>query len=316
MISNAPDWNGRPFYSFDCLMKERFGQKVYKLSLDAGCTCPNRDGTLGRGGCIFCSAEGAGEFAVPVRRPSEMQKQIEKAKAKVQSKSQARLFAAYFQSFTNTYGDTDRLSSLFHEAISHPDIAALFVGTRPDCLAEDKIRMLKTLNQIKPVWVELGLQTIHPKTADFIRRGYTLDVFDESVRRLKAAGLAVIVHLILGLPGESPEDMLKSVRYLANFPLPIDGIKLQLLHVQKGTDLHALYQRCPFPVFTLEEYVDFVITCVEYLPPSMVVHRLTGDGPKALLAAPIWSGSKKQVLNTFTRRFKERNSWQGKNYPC
>ncbi len=203
---------------------------------------------------------------------------------------------------------------MFTQAICRREIAALSIATRPDCLEPEKIQLLKELNQIKPVWAELGLQTIHPETADFIRRGYHLSCFEASARQLKAAGLTVIVHLILGLPGESPRQMLESVDYLAHFSPSIDGIKLQLLHVLKGTDLAKLYLQNPFPLFSLEEYVDFVITCLERLPPSMVIHRLTGDGPKSLLLAPAWSADKKRVLNTFTRRFCERESWQGKEF--
>ena len=212
----------------------------------------------------------------------------------------------------NTYAAADRLEGLFTEAIMPPEIAALSVATRPDCLEPEKIRLLSRLNSIKPVWVELGLQTIHQETANFIRRGYPLPCFDEAVRRLKDAGLTVIVHLILGIPGESKEQMLSSVDYIAHFSPAIDGIKLQLLHVLDGTDLCTLYKRHPFPIFSLEEYVDFVITCLEHLPPTMAIHRVTGDGPKKLLVAPGWSADKKRVLNALMKRFRERGTWQGR----
>lgn len=313
-------WNGLPYYSLNTWLKQTFGTKVYKLSLHAGMSCPNRDGKPGHRGCIFCSAGGSGEFAAGNDSgnnlaPIEIGKQIEAAKQLVAKKMQPNgLYIAYFQSFTNTYAPVSTLRNLFTQAIIRPDIAAISVATRPDCLEMEKILLLQELNQIKPVWVELGLQTMHPKTAEFIRRGYPLACFEDAVQRLKAAGLTVIVHLILGLPGESLDQMLESVNYLAHFSPAIDGIKLQLLHILKGTDLATLYEHKPFPIFSLDEYVDFVITCLEYLPPSMVIHRLTGDGPKKLLIAPGWSMDKKRVLNTFTRRFQERDTWQGKHF--
>lgn len=313
-------WNGLPYYSLNTWLRQLFGQKVYKLSLHAGMSCPNRDGKIGHGGCIFCSAGGSGEFAAgnaaaDALTEPDIGKQIEAAKQLVSKKiSSDGLYIAYFQSFTNTYAPVSRLSSLFYAAITRPDIAALSIATRPDCLEPEKIRLLQQLNRIKPVWVELGLQTIHPETADFIRRRYPLSCFEEAVRQLKAAGLTVIVHLILGLPGESQAHMLESVKYAAHFSPAIDGIKLQLLHILKETDLAAHFASTPFPLFSMDAYVDFVITCLEYLPPSMVIHRLTGDGPKKLLIAPRWSADKKRVLNAFTRRFRERNTWQGKYF--
>ena len=311
-IRTFPD--GKPYYSLNAWLKEQFGTKVYKLSLDGGMTCPNRDGTLGDRGCIFCSEGGSGDFAAGRSRFSSLEKQLAAARERVAKKAGSGPYIAYFQSFTNTYAPVSRLEALFSEVIARPDIAALSIGTRPDCLEPEKVQLLERLNRQKPVWVELGLQTIHPDTAAFIRRGYDLSCFEDAVTRLKAAGLTVIVHLILGLPGETKEQMLQSVQYIGNFHPAIDGIKLQLLHVLKGTDLAEVYSRNPFPVFTMEEYLDFVITCIEHLPPDLVIHRLTGDGPKKLLLAPEWSGNKKLVLNTLTRRFKERDAWQGKRW--
>lgn len=318
------DWDGLPYYSMNIWLKQLFGTKAYKLSLDGGMTCPNRDGTAGYGGCIFCSEGGSGDFAVRRAVPdaaagqflqADIFRQIEAAKALVSRKiPPGGPYIAYFQSFTNTYAPVSHLEALFTAAIRHPEIAALSIATRPDCLEPEKIGLLRSLHAQKPVWTELGLQTIHPQTAAFIRRGYPLSCFEDAVRRLKDAGLAVIVHLILGLPGESKQQMLASVDYLAHFSPAIDGIKLQLLHVLKGTDLFSLYEKHPFPLFSMEEYIDFVITCVERLPPSMVIHRLTGDGPKKLLAAPAWSADKKRVLNALARRFRERGSWQGKAF--
>lgn len=305
-------WNDKPYHSLDYELKKRFGEKVYRLTLNGGMSCPNRDGHIGYGGCIFCSGGGSGEFAA---NPSlSIQQQIKAGRQMLSAKRPVHKYIAYFQAFTNTYAPVSRLKDLFTETILQPDIAALSVATRPDCLEPEKVRLLGELSQIKPVWTELGHQTIHPDTAAFIRRGYPLSCFDDAVRRLKAAGLTVIVHLILGLPGESREQMLESVKYLAHFSPPIDGIKLQLLHVLKGTELARLYEHEPFPLFSLDEYADFVITCLEYLPPTMVIHRLTGDGPKKLLPVPAWSMDKKKVLNTFTKRFRERNTWQGRYF--
>lgn len=323
------DWNGKPYHSLDYELKQQFGQKIYKISLEAGMTCPNRDGTLGKGGCIFCSEGGSGDFATA---PSEggflanssfpepdspllrgIFSQIERAKAQVQRKIPSGItpgYIVYFQAYTNTYAPVSYLKALFTQAIHHPDVAALSIATRPDCLGEDVVKLLSELNRIKPVWVEMGLQTIHPDTARLIRRGYELPVFEDALFRLRKADLTSIVHVILGLPGESPQRMYSTVRYLAE--KPIQGIKLQLLHVLKGTDLADLYESCPFPIFTLEEYIDTVIHCLELLPEEIVIHRLTGDGPKSLLIAPSWSSNKRLVLNTLHRKLKESGSWQGK----
>ena len=304
--------DGRPYYSLNAYLKDTFGKKVYKLALDGGMTCPNRDGTLGTGGCIFCSHGGSGDFAEPLHL--SVTEQIEAAKARVAGKMDSGSYIAYFQSYTNTYAPVSYLEPLFTEAISHPDVAALSIGTRPDCLPGEVIALLQKLNQKKPVWVELGLQTIHESTAKTIRRGYPLSVFSDAVRRLKEAGLTVIVHVILGLPGERREDMLETVRWLAAFSPAIDGIKLQLLHVLKDTELAALYEAAPFPVFTMEEYIELLLDCIRLLPPEMVIHRLSGDGPKKLLIAPQWSGNKRLFLNTFTRVLKESGAYQGEAF--
>lgn len=306
------DWNGKPYHSLDYELKKQFGQKVYKLSLNGGMTCPGRDGTLDSGPCIFCSAGGSGDFATPVM--DSVHEQIEAAKLQVQRKmSGPGSYIAYFQSYTNTYAPLSHLRAIFTDAIRHPDIAALSVATRPDCLGPEVVDLLRELNSIKPVWVELGLQTIHESTARFIRRGYPLPVFESALLRLKEAGITVIVHIILGLPGETREMMLETVRYLAKGV--VDGIKLQLLHILNGTDLARIYRDTPFPVLSMEEYLDLVIDCVELLPPDMTIHRITGDGPKKLLVSPLWSGNKRLVLNSLHRRFKERDTWQGKHFP-
>ena len=304
-------WNGKPYHSLDFHLKETFGKKVYKLSLDGGMTCPNRDGTAGRGGCIFCSAGGSGDFAAP--RTASVKDQAEAAKALVAGKIKGDAsYIAYFQSYTNTYAPLPYLRALFTEATALPDVCALSVATRPDCLPPETIELLRELSQKKPVWIELGLQTIHEKTAEFIRRGYSLDVFEDAYGRLKAAGIPVITHVILGLPGETREDMLKTVRYLAG--KRVDGIKLQLLHVLKGTDLFPLYEAGAFRTLEMEEYFALAGDCLKLLPPETVVHRLTGDGPKRLLAAPLWSADKKKVLNGLHRYLKENGIFQGMEY--
>lgn len=298
------------YLSFNDAMRARFGTKVYRLSLQSGCTCPNRDGTIGTGGCTFCSEGGSGDFAAPLLPIGE---QIEEARKRVDAKispsiaPEDRRYIAYFQSYTNTYGDPERLRRVYSEALQHPQIVALDLGTRPDCLPPEMIAMLRRLREEygKPVWIELGLQTIHEKTAERIRRGYKLEVFEDAYRRLKADGFEVIVHVILGLPGESREDMLETVRYLSLLTPALDGIKLQLLHILKGTELAREYEADPFPLFTLDSYCDLVVDCLKLLPPQTVVHRLTGDGPKRLLIEPQWSADKKRVLNTLSRKIRE-----------
>ncbi len=304
------NWNGKPYHSLDYMLRERFGEKIYKVSLNGGMTCPNRDGTLGDRGCIFCSAGGSGDFAGDACQ--SITQQIESQKLLLERKRPAGKYIAYFQAYTNTYAPAKYLRSIFSEALSHPDIVGLSIGTRPDCLGDDVLQLLDELNLQKPVWVELGLQTIHKKTADYIRRGYELDCFEKALGHLRAISVDVIVHTILGLPGESREDILATMEYLNH--CDIQGIKLQLLHVLRGTDLAEDYQKGLFQVYTMEEYLELLITCLERLRPDMVIHRITGDGPKNLLIAPTWSSNKRTVLNTLHKYMKERNSWQGKSY--
>ena len=278
--------------------KQQFGQKLYKLSLDGGMTCPNRDGTLDTRGCIFCSAGGSGDFTPNRNKPIE--DQIYEAKKKVSAKYNGDKYIAYFQAYTNTYAPIETLRQIFMPVISRDDIAVLSIATRPDCLSDEVLALLDELNQIKPVWVELGLQTIHEKTADYIRRGYRLAIYDKAIKDLNAIGIHTITHIILGLPGETKEDMLASVRHVVL--QKSKGIKLQLLHVLKNTDLAKDYQNGLFNTMEFEEYVDLVAECVKLLPTDMVVHRLTGDGPKSLLVAPIWSADKKRVLNALHKK--------------
>lgn len=285
------------YYSFNKYLRERFGCKVYKISINGGFTCPNRDGTLGTRGCIFCSAGGSGDFAESPEL--SITQQIEKGKERVKNKIKSGKYIAYFQAFTNTYAPVETLRKKFTQAINHPDIVMLSVATRPDCLPEEVIELLKELNEIKPVCVELGLQTIHEKSAEYIRRGYRLECYDNAVKRLKAAGLEVVCHIILGLPGETKSDMLESVDYACKSG--IDGIKLQLLHVLKGTDLAKDYENGKFKVLTMDEYLDILKSCLDIIPKNIVIHRLTGDGAKKDLIAPLWSTDKKRVLNAVSR---------------
>jgi len=297
------------YYSLNQYLRETFGRKVCKLALSGGFSCPNRDGTCGTRGCSFCGG-GSGDFAEPVLLPSgEMPEvtadeaeyreavfaAIERAKRRVAAKDRGGAYIAYFQSFTNTYGPIEKLRKLFTAALLHPEVAALSIGTRPDCLPSETVELLKELNRKKPVWVELGLQTIHEKTALRIRRGYPLPVFDEAMRRLNAAGIYTVVHMILGLPGETPEETVETARYIGRSG--VRGIKLQLLHVLRGTDLFREYEKGLFSTLSMEEYISLLYRCVEALPPEICIHRLTGDGAKKDLAAPLWSGDKKRVLN-------------------
>ena len=295
------------YRSLNQTMQERFGCKVYKLALDGGLTCPNRDGTVGERGCIFCSDVGSGEFAAPAC--GSISAQITQAKARVAKKNKGGKYIAYFQSFTNTYGPLSYLEKIFWEAIEPDEIVALSIATRPDCLGPEVLALLSSLNERKPVWVELGLQTIHPNSARYIRRGYDLEVYDRAVRQLKEAGIEVITHVILGLPGETREQMLQTVHYVGQSGA--DGIKLQLLHVLEGTDLARDWREGKVPVMELEDYVLLLEDCLAVLPPELVVHRLTGDGHKRDLLAPLWTGDKKRVLNTINQMFARDGVRQG-----
>ncbi|MCR5279890.1 MAG: TIGR01212 family radical SAM protein [Lachnospiraceae bacterium] len=274
-------------------LREKFGCKVYKIALNGGFTCPNRDGTIDTRGCIFCSAGGSGEFAGdPFQSVTE---QIEAGKKLVESKTKDDKYIAYFQAYTGTYGSIEKLRALYTEAVSHPHIEALSIGTRPDCLSEEVLSLLEEINRIKPVFVELGLQTVHDKTARYIRRGYDLPVYDRALTRLNALGIETVTHVILGLPDETKEDMLETVRYVCNSGAK--GIKLQLLHILKGTDLAAEYEAGRVSVMAEDEYIDILKACAQIIPDSVVVHRLTGDGDKKLLIAPLWSANKRHVWN-------------------
>lgn len=313
-MKNIETWGDKRYYSLDYYLKSKFGEKIYKLSLDAGMTCPNRDGTLDNRGCIFCSQGGSGDFAA--NSNLSIEKQIEEAKSRIKNKTNCSKFIAYFQAYTNTYASIEHLRKVYYKAINQPEIIALSIATRPDCLDDDVLELLSELNKIKPVWIELGLQTIHDNTATFIRRGYHLDCFESAVTNLGRINIDIIVHVIIGLPFmengelliESQEDILETIDFLSN--LPIQGIKLQLLHVLKSTDLAGYYK--DLKVLSFEDYINMVILCIEHLPKHIVIHRITGDGPKSLLLAPMWSTNKKKILNTINQELKLRNTWQGR----
>ena len=290
------------YIDLNSYLRERFGCKVYKLALSGGFTCPNRDGTLDTRGCIFCSCSGSGEFCAHGESVGE---QIENAKQRVAKKAGKDCkYIAYFQNFTNTYAPIDYLERIYTEAVSHPDIVAVSIATRPDCLPDEVMALLRRINAIKPVWVELGLQTIHERTAEYIRRCYPLSVYDDAVKRLHECGIEVITHVIIGLPGETREQMVQTAKYVSD--IGSDGIKLQLLHILRGTDLAKEYERGMVKVLSLEEYVDILKACVDVLRDDIVVHRLTGDGAKRDLIAPLWSADKKRVMAAISRALGNR----------
>ena len=301
-------WGDKRYYSLDSYIKETFGEKLYKISLDGGMTCPNRDGTLDTRGCIFCSAGGSGDFASD--RRLSIKEQLAQGKQLVSKKYAGSGYIAYFQAYTNTYASVSYLENIFTEAMDDEDVKVLSIATRPDCLSLEILDLLFRLNQKKPVWVELGLQTIHEETAAFIRRGYPLSVFETAVKDLRAAGIEVIIHTILGLPGESEEMVLATMHYLNR--LDIQGIKLQLLHILKDTDLADYFAENPFWIPSMEEYFHLLSKCICNLRQDIVIHRLTGDGPKPILIAPLWTGNKRLVLNQMQAYFKKQDIWQGK----
>lgn len=303
-------WGEKPYYSLDYYFKEQYGHKVYKIALEGGMTCPNRDGTLDNRGCIFCSNGGSGEFAVSSTCAQSVTEQIEQAISFLKSsgKSTGDSYIAYFQSFSNTYAPVERLRSLYMEAIAHPKVVGLSIGTRPDCFSDEIYDLITECNQIKPVWVELGLQTMHEETAQWIRRGYPLSVFENCVKNLRSRKISIVTHVILGLPGETTQDILQTISYLNT--QDIQGVKLQLLHVLKNTDLAKLLPE--LSIYSLDEYIQVLLQCIAHLSPNIVIHRLTGDGPKDLLLAPMWSTHKRYVLNQIAHAMKTQNIYQGK----
>lgn len=292
--------------TLNAYLKNRFGRKIYKLTLDGGMTCPNRDGKAGFGGCIFCGGNGSGSFCPSV--DLSITDQIEEGKKLLKNKIKEGGYIAYFQSHTNTYAAVPYLRKIFYEAVNHPDIVGISIGTRPDCLEDEVLKLLEELAKIKPLWVELGLQTIHKSTAKLINRCYPLKVYDEAVKNLKSIGAEAVTHVILGLPGETEEQMLETVAYSSKVS---DGIKLQLLHVLRDTKLYEMYQKEPFKIFSMEEYTELLCRCIEIIPKNVVIHRMTGDGDKRLLVEPMWSGNKKVVLNYINKVFSEKDIVQG-----
>ena len=303
--------DGQPYYSLNQYYRECFGDKTYKLALDMGTTCPNRDGTLSHRGCIYCSGKGSGDFAQKVNA-NDVENQITDAIKAIENKYKGEHFIAYLQSYTNTYGDSGWLKNIYETILQDERIVGLSIGTRPDCLSEEIIDILKVLNQQKPIWIELGLQTIHENSARFINRCYPLKTFDQAVNRLHEAGIPTVVHLIAGLPGETMDEFLESVEYIAS--LPIQGVKFHSLHVLQDTQLGAMYEKAPFSLPSLEAYCNTITEAIALLPTAMVVHRLTGDAPRQLHLAPTWSLDKRKVLNTIHKTFKERQLWQSKHY--
>ena len=321
------DWHGKPYYSLDAYCKNTYQHKLYKIALNAHLTCPNRDGTLGLRGCIFCSAGGSGEFAACLPEgpsfsecPSssdshvalDIDRQLQEGLALFGDKKTGEEYIAYFQAFTNTYGPLPYLETIYRSALSHPKVRGISIATRPDCVGEPVVQLLKGLQQEFPdkfIWIELGLQSIHEKTATYVRRGYPLKTFEDAYARLSAAGFPVIIHLILGLPKESQEEMLQSVEWVSR--LHPFGIKLQLLHVLRGTDLETEYLAGKFETLTKEAYLSLLSECIARLDPEIVIHRVTGDGKGTDLIAPDWSKNKKDVLNSLHHLLKEKNIRQG-----
>ncbi len=307
-------WNDKPYHTLDYEMKKIYGEKIYKIALDAGMTCPNRDGSCGVRGCIFCSAGGSGDFAAKKLADKDaVAAQLKKGIQYFHGKQIGKRFIAYFQAYTNTYAPLPRLEALYREALEVPSVAGISIATRPDCLGSDILALLDRLNREyadKFIWLELGLQTMHEHTALLIRRGYPLPVFEQAVKRLQSISIPVITHVIIGLPGETKPMMLDTCRYLGS--LGISGIKLQLLHILKNTDLVELYEKKTFEILDMMAYIDIIISCLEILPADMVIHRVTGDGSKELLIAPLWSLDKRRVLNTLHQEMKRRGTWQSK----
>lgn len=306
----APRWGEKPYHSLDFHLKQHFGEKVYRLSLNGGFSCPNRDGTRGTSGCLFCSAGGSGDFAADQGLP--IPAQLVQAREKIAAKTNARLFIAYFQAYTNTYANTGYLRRVFSEALAPPDIAALSIATRADCLGDEVLDLLSALRETfhKPIWVELGVQSTFDETLSRMACGFSYADCRRAIIHLHNREIPVVAHLVLGLPGETKEMMLTSLSRVCR--LPVNGLKLQLLHVLAGTGLAREYEKSPFPVFKMEDYCQFIVSCIERIPPQIVLHRITGDGPKSLLMAPAWSGDKKRVLNRIHQIFSERSTWQGR----
>lgn len=314
-MENGQCWLGKPYYSLDAYCKNTYGEKLYKIALNAGLTCPNRDGTIDSRGCIFCNAGGSGDFAIDMKSVPSVSAQLKEGQKLFYKKQIGSRFIAYFQAYTNTYGPIFYLRQIYEEALGEDTVSGISIATRPDCINEDVLTILVNLKEKFPdkfVWIELGLQTIHEQTARFIRRGYELSCFDTAVRLLQSIQIPIIVHVILGLPGEAKADMLETIDYLNQSK--IWGVKLQLLHILKDTDLASPYWEGKIPALSKEAYLDILIRCLEHLSPEIVIHRLTGDGAKEQLLAPLWSLDKRDVLNSLHREMKVRQTFQGRLY--
>lgn len=311
-------WNGKPYYSLDAYLKNTYGEKLYKIALNAGLTCPNRDGRIDTRGCLFCSKGGSGDFAASLASAKDFKTGFLEGKERLAKKYTGSRFIAYFQAYTNTYGPLSYLESIYRTALSDDAVAGISIATRPDCLPKAILSLLKKLKEDYPdkfIWIELGLQTTNEQTAAFIRRGYPLSCFEDALASLNALSLPVVVHLILGLPGDTKDDMLSTVSYLNS--LPVWGVKLQLLHILEGTDLAELYRKAPEKICIFpkrDDYLTLLIDCIEHFRPDIVLHRVTGDAPRTILLAPLWSGNKRDVLNALHKQMKQRSAFQGRLY--
>lgn len=305
----AKTWEDKRYHTLNYFLRNKFGGKVFKISLDAGFTCPNRDGKISTGGCIFCSARGSGDFAGTA---NDLVEQFHEIKRMMNKKWKTGKYIAYFQAYTNTYADVETLREKYYSILNLEDVVGIAVATRPDCLPADVLELLEEINSRTYLWVELGLQTIHEETARFINRGYGLDAYIASVRELKKRNIEVVTHGIIGLPGENKQEMLQTVDFIAN--TGTQGIKLHLLHLLKGTGLEEIYLREKFQLMSMEDYVEMIVDCIEIIPESMVIHRITGDGPRDTLIGPKWSLKKFEVINAIEHLMMDKNTWQGKKY--
>ncbi|ADL53526.1 conserved hypothetical protein [Clostridium cellulovorans 743B] len=306
----SKEWNGKRYHSLNYFLREKFGEKIFKISLDAGFSCPNRDGSINTGGCIYCSERGSGDFAGD--RRFSISKQFDDIKAIMNKKWKNGKYIAYFQAYTNTYAPIDVLRSKYEEALEQEDVVALAIATRPDCLSDQVLDLLEELSKKTYIWVELGLQTTKEETATIINRGYPLSTFETALKKLNDRNINVVVHTIFGLPGESKEDMLNTIRYVAS--RQISGIKLHLLHLLKDTPLVKLYKEGTLEFLSKEEYIDIIITAITMLPSNMVIHRLTGDAPRNLLIEPKWSLKKWEILNDIDKTMEDKGLYQGLCY--
>ncbi len=303
-------WGDKRYHSLNYFLREKFGEKVFKISLDAGFSCPNRDGTISKGGCIFCSERGSGDFAGD--RKFSITNQFNDIKDMMRKKWKSGKYIAYFQAYTNTYAPVDVLRAKYTEAVEQEGVVALAIATRPDCLSEEVLELLQEFNNKVYVWVELGLQTSKESTAKFINRGYDLPVFEKAVKDLRDRGIDVVVHTIFGLPKEEKDDMIETIRYLSS--KDIQGIKIHLLHLMKDTLMVRLYEDGKMKFMSQEEYIELIGKAISLLPPGVVVHRVTGDAPRDLLIEPQWSLKKWEVLNAIDKYLEDNDIYQGKEY--